>query len=36
VLTLLGIPMLCIACARIAGRAVLRERPLALLQAASD
>jgi putative ABC transport system permease protein len=33
-LTLFGIPALCVVCARIAARAVLRERPLALLQAA--
>jgi putative ABC transport system permease protein len=31
---LLGIPALCVVCARIAARGVLRERPLALLQAA--
>ena len=34
-LTLFGIPALCVACARIAARSVLRERPLALLQAAA-
>jgi putative ABC transport system permease protein len=33
-LPLFGIPAVCVACARIAARAVLRERPLALLQAA--
>jgi putative ABC transport system permease protein len=32
--TLIGIPVLCVVCSRIGARAVLRERPLALLQAA--
>jgi putative ABC transport system permease protein len=32
--SLVGIPTLCIACARIAAHRILRERPLALLQAA--
>jgi putative ABC transport system permease protein len=31
---LFGIPALCVVCARVAARAVLRERPLVLLQAA--